>query len=186
MNDEIIFENRAEFRKWLIENHHISDGIWMVFGKAGKLKTIMPDEALEEALCFGWIDGQFNRIDEVKYLKRFTPRRKGSKWSEKNKNLVNILIENGKMTKYGLAAIEQAKKNGAWDTAKAEPITDEQINILISALTGAELALSNFMKMSVSVKRPYTALYLDAKKEETRIKRLEKIIGRLNENKKPM
>jgi uncharacterized protein YdeI (YjbR/CyaY-like superfamily) len=186
MNDEIIFENRAEFRKWLIENHNISDGIWMVFGKVGKLKTIMPDEALEEALCFGWIDGQFNSIDEGKYLKRFTPRRKGSKWSEKNKNLANILIENGKMTKYGIAAIEQAKKSGTWDTAKAELITTEQIDILISALSGAELALSNFLKMPVSVKRTYTALYLDAKKEETRIKRLEKIIGRLNENKKPM
>lgn len=55
MNDEIIFTNRAEFRKWLLENHNISDGLWMVFGKAGKLKNIMPDEALEEALCFGWI-----------------------------------------------------------------------------------------------------------------------------------
>jgi uncharacterized protein YdeI (YjbR/CyaY-like superfamily) len=82
--------------------------------------------------------------------------------------------------------LNKQKKSGTWDTAKAEPITDEQIDILISALSGAELALSNLMKMPISVKRTYTALYLDAKKEETRIKRLEKIIGRLNENKKPM
>ncbi len=90
------------------------------------------------------------------------------------------------MTEYGMAAVEQAKKSGNWDTPKAEPINDEQIGILISALSGAELALSNFMKMPISVKKTYTALYLDAKKEDIRIKRLEKIIERLNENKKPM
>lgn len=186
MNDEVMFESRDEFRKWLLKNHNVSSGIWMVFGKAGKLKTIKPDEALEEALCFGWIDGQFNSIDEGKYLKKFTPRRKGSKWSEKNKNLVKALIESSKMTEYGMAVVEQAKKSGNWDTPKAAPINDEQVDILISALSGEELALSNFMKMPISVKRTYTALYIDAKKEDTRIKRLEKIIGRLNENKKPM
>lgn len=186
MNEEIMFESRDDFRKWLIKNHNNSNGIWVVFGKAGKLKTIKQDEALEEALCFGWIDGQFNSIDEEKYLKRFTPRRKDSKWSEKNKNLVNVLIDTGRMTEYGMAVIEQAKKNGNWDTPKVEPITDEQIAVLLSALSGAELALANFMKMPISVKRTYTALYLDAKKEATRKKRLDKIIERLNENKKPM
>lgn len=186
MDEQILFTDREEFRKWLLENHNVSKGIWLVFSKTNKLKTIRADEALEEALCFGWIDGQFNSIDNEKYLKKFTPRRKGSKWSDKNKSIANRLIENGKMTEYGIMAVEQAKKSGTWDIAKEEPISDSQIEILTDALKGAEPALSNFMKMPLSVRRTYTTAYLDAKKEETRIKRLEKIIERLNENKKPM
>jgi len=186
MDEQILFPDGESFRKWLMANHNVSKGIWLVFGKAGKLKTLKSDEALEEALCFGWIDGQFNSIDDARYLKKFTPRRKGSKWSEKNRDTANRLIENGKMTEYGLMAIEQAKRDGIWDAPKQEPISEDQIEILIGALQGAELALSNFMKMPLSVRRTYTAMYLDAKKEETRIKRLEKIIERLNENKKPM
>ena len=186
MDEQILFPDREEFRKWLLANHNTSRGIWLVFGKAGKLKTLRADEALEEALCFGWIDGQFNSIDDTKYLKKFTPRRKGSKWSEKNKGIVSMLIENGKMTEYGTRAVEQAKRDGTWDMPKQAPISDSQIDILTTALQGAQPALSNFMRMPLSVRRTYTAMYLDAKGEETRIRRLEKIIERLNENKKPM
>lgn len=186
MENELLFKNREEFRNWLIENHDKSSGIWIIFGKTKKLITIKADEALEEALCFGWIDGQFSSIDQDKYLKKFTPRRKGSKWSEKNSKTVEMLISSGKMAEHGLKAIEEAKKTGNWDITKAEPISDEQVSILINALSGADLGLSNFQKMSNSVKKTYTALYLDAKKEETRVTRLQKIIERLNENKKPM
>ncbi len=186
MEEQILFTDREEFRKWLLENHNVSKGIWLVFSKASSLKTLKADEALEEALCFGWIDGQFNSIDNEKYLKKFTPRRKGSKWSEKNRNMASRLIENGRMTEYGIMAIEQAKRQGTWDMPRQAPITDRQIEVLTDALKGAEPAFSNFMKMPLSVRRTYTALYLGAKKEETRIKRLEKIIERLNENKKPM
>jgi len=186
MYEELIFKSRDEFREWLMRNHDVSQGIWMVFGKAGLLKTLKPDEALEEALCFGWIDGQIKSIDQTKYVKKFTPRRKGSKWFGKNKNLVKALTESGKMTASGMAEVERAKKSGHWNTLEGPSICEDQVGILISALSGAHLALSNFMKMPDSVKKTCTALYLDAKKEETRIKRLEKIIGRLNENKKPM
>lgn len=186
MKNEFMFNSRDEFRNWLIENHATSDGIWIVFGKGGNLKTIKAEEALEEALCFGWIDGQLNSINEEKYLKKFTPRRRGSNWSEKNKKLFDKLIDSGKMNDAGLKAGNEAKKDGRWDMPKPEPINEEQVEILINALCGSEPALSNFMEMSMSVKKTYAALYLDAKKEDTRIKRLEKIIGRLNENKKPM
>ena len=90
------------------------------------------------------------------------------------------------MAKFALIAVAAAEKNGRWDKPKPEPIKEEQIEILINALSGSEPALSNFLKMSMSVKRTYTALYLNAKKEVPRVKRLEKIIERLNENKKPM
>ncbi|WP_335582372.1 YdeI/OmpD-associated family protein [Candidatus Formimonas warabiya] len=186
MNDQIMFENRERFRKWLSENHNSNKGIWLLFSKTSKVKTIKPDEALEEALCFGWIDGQVKSINEDKYVKKFSPRRKESRWSEKNRNLANVLIETGKMTEHGLAAITEARRRGTWDIPRNEPINEKEIEILIKALSGTEKALFNFLNMPMSVKKTYTGFYLDAKKEETRIKRLEKIIERLNENKKPM
>lgn len=186
MEEQLVFANRLEFREWLVGNHINSKGIWLIFGKLGKLKTINPEEALEEALCFGWIDGQIRSIDEAKYIKKFTPRRKGSKWSEKNRDTVTKLIEEGLMTEKGFDAIEQAKREGTWDTPKPEPISDEQVSILIEALRGSEPAFSNFQNMSRSVRKTYTAHYLSAKSDTTRKRRLEQIIYRLNENKKPM
>ena len=186
MEEKMEFVDRDQFRNWLLENHNKSNGIWIIFDKTGKIKSVKPNEALEEALCFGWIDGLIKSINEEKYQKKFTPRRKGSKWSEKNKALTKDLTANGKMTEYGLIAIEQAKKDKTWDAKKSAPISDEQVNDLIKLLEGFEPARTNFLKMSPSVKKTYTALYLDAKKEETKIKRLNKIIERLNENKKPM
>ncbi len=186
MDEGLRFSNPDEFRQWLTEHHNDNQGVWLVFGKTPAVKTLKADEALEEALCFGWIDGQLKSIDENCYLKRFTPRRKGSLWSEKNRGLAAKLIEEGRIAEPGLAAIEQAKKAGTWDAPKASPISDEQIDMLTEALKGHEPALTNFQKMSLSVRRTYTAHYLDAKTETTRSRRLQQIVGRLNENKKPM
>lgn len=186
MNERMFFADRSEFRKWLQENYDIGKGIWVAFCKTRKMQLLKADEALQEALCFGWIDGQIVSIDEDLYQKRFAPRRKGSQWSDKNKGLIIEMIANGKMTEYGMLAIEQAKRDGTWDAPKGEPITDKQVDTLVGALEGAEIALTNFSKMSPSVQRTYAAFYLDAKKEDTRIKRLANIIERLNENKKPM
>ena len=186
MEEQVIFCDRDEFRKWLNANHNINKGIWLVFSKVNTLKTLKPDEALEEALCFGWIDGQIKSLDIEKYVKKFTPRRKDSRWSEYNRNLAARLIASGSMTEYGLAAIERARRSGTWDVPDEAPVSDAQIEILVNALQGADLALANFMKMPLSVRRTYTYAYLDAKKEETRVKRLQTIIERLNQNKKPM
>jgi len=186
MEEQLLFSDREEFRQWLFKNCNRSKGIWVIFGKAGKLKTVKQDEALEEALCFGWIDGLIKNINEEKYLKKFTPRRKGSKWSVRNREIVNKLIKSGKMTEYGKKAIEEAKGSGIWDIPKRERVPDSQIEILTKALDGVEPAQSNFLKMPLSVRRTYTGFYLDAKKEEIRINRLKKIIERLNANKRPM
>lgn len=186
MEEQLTFSNRMEFREWLTKNHASNKGIWLVFGKAGHVNTVKPEEALEEALCFGWIDGLLKSVDETRYIKKFTPRKKDSKWSEKNRNTAMQLVEKGQMTDAGLAAIEQAKRLNNWDVPKQEPLTEEQIAILAEALKGYEPAYSNFMKMSFSVRRTYTLLFLDAKSEATKKKRLEQIVGRLNENKKPM
>jgi uncharacterized protein YdeI (YjbR/CyaY-like superfamily) len=186
MEEQLLFSDREEFRQWLSTNHDTSPGIWLMLGKSGKLKTVKADEALEEALCFGWIDGLIKRIDDTRYLKKFSKRRKGSKWSVKNRKTAEQLVNKGKMAKPGLAAIEEAKKSGNWDLLERETATDDQVKILIEAINGTEPALSNFLNMPLSVRRTYTMFYLDARKEETRIRRLEKIIGRLNENKGPM
>ena len=91
MSDIMEFADREEFRKWLNEHCLSADGIWLLFGKAGGPKTIKAGEALEEALCFGWIDGQMQRIDDKTYKKYFSMRREKSKWSEKNKALTQKL-----------------------------------------------------------------------------------------------
>ena len=101
MSDALEFSDRAEFRSWLLENGQSSAGVWLLFGKAGGPKTIQAGEALEEALCFGWIDGQMQRIDDQSYRKYFSLRRENSKWSEKNKALAQKLEERGLMTEFG-------------------------------------------------------------------------------------
>jgi uncharacterized protein YdeI (YjbR/CyaY-like superfamily) len=186
MEEQVIFSDRDEFRKWLLKNHATNKGVWLVFSKVNKIKTLKPAEALDEALCFGWIDGQIKSLDVEKYLKKFTPRRKDSRWSEYNRNLAARLITSGRMTDFGLMAIERARRSGTWDIPDETPVSDTQIDILVNALQGADLALANFMQMPLSVRRTYTYAYLDAKKEETRVKRLQTIIERLNQNKKPM
>ena len=101
MSDIMEFANREAFRKWLSEHCQSNDGIWLLFGKSGGPKTIKAGEALEEALCFGWIDGQMQSIDDKTYKKYFSMRREKSKWSEKNKALTKSLEERGLMTDFG-------------------------------------------------------------------------------------
>ncbi|WP_347707930.1 YdeI/OmpD-associated family protein [Clostridium sp. C2-6-12] len=184
--EPILFETRRDFRNWLNNNCTTSGGVWLVFSKNPCIKTLKASEALEEALCFGWIDGQMQSIDETKYLKYFALRRKGSKWSEKNKSLAKVLEARGLMTNLGRDKIEEAKKNGMWDVPKPEPIKDEQVQMLVELLKDIEPAYTNFNSMSPSVRRNYTGLYFDAKSDDAKKRRLEKIINRLNSNLKPM
>ena len=186
MNDILQFSNREEFRKWLNE-HCLSDaGVWLLFGKAGGPKTIKAGEALEEALCFGWIDGQMQRIDEKTYKKYFSMRRENSRWSEKNKALAKNLEERGLMTDSGRKKIEEAKKNGQWNAPASMAVTEEQIACLAALLEEYEPAYTNFMAMSLSVKKTYTRAYFDAKTEAGREKRIAWMVDRLNKNLKPM
>ena len=186
MMSQSLFRDRSELRRWLLANHDTNPGIWMVFGKDASVVTVRADEALEEALCFGWIDGQIKSLDDSTYVKRFTPRRKGSQWSDRNRKIAAELIERGLMTEHGLAAIERAKVEGTWDVPGPPPITEDQIAVLVEGLHGVEPAFSNYFKMSPSVRRTYAAFYLDAKSADARARRLDRIIDRLNKNLKPM
>ena len=186
MSDIIEFADREEFRKWLSENCLSDDGIWLLFGKSGGPKTIKAEEALEEALCFGWIDGLMQSIDDKTYKKYFSMRRENSKWSEKNKALVGSLEERGLMTDFGRKKIEEAKKNGQWDAPKPAAITEEQIAQLSALLEGHEPVRTNWMAMPLSVKKTYTRAYFDAKTDAGREKRIAWIVDRLDKNLKPM
>ena len=180
------FPSRADFRNWLKDNCLSSGGVWLLFGKAGGPETIKASEALEEALCFGWIDGQMQSVDDKSYVKYFSMRRKNSKWSEKNRALVEILEKQRAMTDYGRTKIEEAKKNGQWDTPKSPASKEEQIAALSDLLRAHEPAYTNFLAMSPSVKRTYTKAFFDAKTDDGRSKRLVWMIERLNKNLKPM
>lgn len=186
MNDLMKFATREEFRKWLNEHCLSNEGIWLLFGKAGGPQTIKAGEALEEALCFGWIDGQMQSIDDKTYKKYFSLRREKSNWSEKNKALAKNLEERGLMTDFGRKKIEEAKKNGQWYTSKSVVITDEQIAQISALLEGYEPACTNFLAMPLSVKKTYTRAYFDAKTDSGRKKRIAWMVDRLNKNLKPM
>lgn len=186
MDEIMIFSGREDFRKWLYEHCLSSTGIWLLFGKAGGPKTIQANDALEEALCFGWIDGQMQKIDDKTYKKYFSLRRENSKWSEKNKALAVQLEKQGIMTDYGRKKITEAKKNGQWDAPKTPPVTEEQVDFLSALLKEYEPAFTNFLSMSPSVKKTYTRAYFDAKTDTGRQKRLLWMIERLNNNLKPM
>ena len=186
MSDVMEFADREEFRQWLSDHYLSNAGVWLLFGKAGGPKTIKASEALEEALCFGWIDGQMQSIDDKTYKIYFSLRRKNSKWSDKNKALVKSLEEQGLMTDWGRKKIEEAKENGQWDAPKSPTVTEEQIAFLSDLLKVYEPAYANFQAMPLSVKKTYTRAYFDAKTDAGREKRIAWMVDRLNRNLKPM
>ncbi len=186
MNDILKFSDRNAFRAWLDKHGAKHPGVWLLFGKKGGPVTLSANEALEEALCFGWIDGQMQTIDSTSYKKYFARRTATSNWSEKNKKLVQTLIERDLMALPGLAAIDHAKKRGEWHKEKRRGVDDEQFNAFINLVKQHETAYCNMLAMPLSVQKTYAGYYFEAKQEKTRQARLEKIVGRLNKNLKPM
>lgn len=187
MNAQLHFKTRDEFRSWLSDNCQSGDGVWLLFGKTRELVTLGASEALEEALCFGWIDGLMKKVDDNSYVKYFSARRKDSKWSAKNKSLAESLEMQGLMTDFGRAKIQEAKNNGRWEHAnKPSAVAEEQIETVAELLKENQQAYENFQKMSPSVKKTYTRAYFDAKTDNGREKRLEWMAARLEKNLKPM
>jgi len=186
VSEVLEFKNRSEFREWLKENCLSNNGVWILFSKSKEITTITAQDALEEALCFGWIDGQMQCVSDKVYKKYFSMRRANSKWSERNKQLTKDLEDRGLMTDFGRNKIEEAKQSGQWDAPKPLPVTDEQINLLTDILKDYEPARTNFAAMSLSVKKTYVKAYLDAKTDSGREKRIAWIVDRLNKNLKPM
>lgn len=188
---QIHFPKPVDFRKWLEENHGKSNGISLVFYKkhTGK-RTFSYPEALDEALCFGWIDSTLRRLDDEKYCQNFTPRTNISNWSEVNKLKILKLIEDGKMTPAGLNKIDVFVKTGKLDwkhenIRKGPEPLPEIPALLHKSLIENPVALDNFEKLATSHKRTYLNWIIAAKREETQLKRVNKALEMLLLNRKP-
>jgi uncharacterized protein YdeI (YjbR/CyaY-like superfamily) len=184
---QMSFENRQSFRVWLENNALSSEGLWLVLDKRKNAQSVTATEALEEALCFGWIDGQIKSIDDNTYRKYFKQRKENSNWSEKNKKLVVELESRGLMTDFGRAKVEAAKSNGYWDAVKKDEVTDDLLLAFTAMLKPFEPACSNFMEMPKSMRKAYVgSYYFGAKTEDGKEKRFAVIVERLNLNLNPM
>jgi len=179
-------KTKTEWRKWLQKNYDKVGEEWLIFYKKGTGKPSIDYEvAVEEALCFGWIDSLVKRIDEEKYARKFTPRKDKSVWSESNKKRVKKVIKEGRMTEFGMEKITAAKKSGAWNKKiEAPKISYEVPKDFISVLNKNKKAKNNFDKFSPSDKKRYYMWINIAKKNETRKKRIkESILFLLKEEK---
>lgn len=189
--ESIYFPNRKSFRVWLENNHDKNPGIWMIFYKKHtSVKCINYNEALEEALCFGWIDSLIKKVDDDQYLRKFTPRTNTKLWSDINKNLVVMLIENGSMTKAGLEKIDTYLKTGSvnWEMEKPKGIKEKKEFIIpdfvLIKFAENEPALTNFNKLTQSHKKNFVQWITSAKRETTINTRVEESIKMLIDNKR--
>ncbi len=173
--------DRVKWREWLTEHAGTESEVWLVYQKAGTgIPSISYSDSLEEALCFGWVDSLIQKIDEEKYARKFTPRKSGSKWSELNKHLVVKLVKEGRMTEAGLAKVEFSLDEAPSARPKRPdlPLPDW----LKAGLMTNPRAWENFCRLPASHRRNYILWISDAKKEETRQRRIQEAIGRLERN----
>lgn len=181
-----LFKDKKDWGVWLDKNHLTSPGLWLrIAKKTADVKSVSYAEALETALCYGWIDGQKKTYDENTWLQKFTPRGPRSIWSAINREKANKLVKNGLMKPAGLNAIERAKENGQWKSAY-----DSQSKIALPDDFHAELDKNTKAKAFYSTLNSanrYAILFRlqTAKKPETRAKRLRQFIEMLEKNEKP-
>lgn len=179
------FASSGEMEEWLEGNHAGSEGLWLKIAKKGSgIASVDYAEALELALCFGWIDSQKRGFDERCFLQRFTPRRPGGRWSRINREKAEALIAAGRMRPTGLAEVEAAKADGRWDVAYAGQRTAKVPADLQRELDRSKAAADFFAELD-SANR-YAILYRldDAKKPETRERRLRKFVAMLERGEK--
>ncbi|WP_244173721.1 YdeI/OmpD-associated family protein [Streptomyces recifensis] len=182
----VAFESAEAFEAWLGENHAVSPGIWLKLRKKGPgIVALDYAKALDVALCYGWIDGQKAKVDEQWWLQRFTPRTPRSKWSKVNREKVAALIAQGRMRPPGQAQVDRAKADGRWEAAYDGVRTATVPEDLMAALT-AEPAAAEFFE-TLDRQNRYAILYRvqDAKKPETRARRIEKYVAMLARGEKP-
>ena len=180
----LAFGSAADWHEWLAGNGATAAGVWLKTAKKGAPEpTISYAEALEEALCFGWIDGQKGPLDKHYWLQRFTPRKAGSKWSKINTDKAATLIETGRMQPAGLHEVERARADGRWDRAYAGQATSAVPEDLRQALD-ANPAAAEFFETISRVNR-YAILYRihSVKRAETRARKIEQYVQMLAEHK---
>jgi uncharacterized protein YdeI (YjbR/CyaY-like superfamily) len=180
------FSTPRAFETWLKRNHDRSDGIWLTIARKGSgVRSVTYAEAVEVALCYGWIDGQGKRFDDTRYVQKFTPRRARSRWSKINRDRAMALIEQGRMQPAGLREVERAKADGRWEAAYDSPSTIVVPDDLREALRRNKKADAAFA--ALDGRNRYAILFQvhDAKRPETRTRRIAKFVAMLSEGKKP-
>jgi uncharacterized protein YdeI (YjbR/CyaY-like superfamily) len=176
----IPFAATADFEAWLAEHHHEHSGLWIRFFKADSgYPSITYAEALDVALCFGWIDGPIRKADEVSWIHKFTPRGKRSVWSQKNKTHIERLTKAGRMQPAGLAAVAAAKADGRWDAAYASPANFVESPEFMAALKKSRQAAKFYATLSNTNKYAFYYRLHTVKKAETKAKKITEFIGML-------
>ncbi|MFH0816688.1 MAG: YdeI/OmpD-associated family protein [Methanobacteriota archaeon] len=172
--DELHFPTRAAFRAWLSKNHSKSKGFWMIFYKVGTGKPqVRYDDAVEEALCFGWIDSIIKGVDGEKFLRKFTPRSNPTNWSPSNVERARKMIAEGKMTKHGLAVFKPGKAGADRPLPSAEMTPETKRAFRDAGVIRA------FERLPPSHRRRYLTWLNDAKRPETRERRLREVVEAL-------
>lgn len=174
------FSSAAEWRSWLESNRGQTSGVWLRFYKVGSAqRTFVYAEALDEALCFGWIDGQVKSESTESYLQKFTPRRARSLWSKRNREHIARLTSAGRMTPSGLAEVEAAKVDGRWDDAYDPPSTTTVPDDFLAALSESPEAERFFATLDKANVYAITWRLQTAKRLETRVKRIQQFVAML-------
>jgi uncharacterized protein YdeI (YjbR/CyaY-like superfamily) len=177
--------NRHEWHQWLSENHNTSPGVWLIYYKKNNTqKSVEYEDAVQEALIFGWIDSKVNALDEERYMQVFTPRKQGSTWSKLNKNRIERLIEKKLMKPAGLKKVNAAKKDGSWtflDDIEDLIVPEDLKKTLNKNIT----AIENFNSFNDSHKKQILYWVASAKMRKTRKRRIKMIFEAALENKMP-
>ena len=183
--DVLAFATPKAFNSWLKKNHAKAGGIWLRFYKKHSgIKTITYGEALDEALCFGWIDSIVNKYDEKSYIQKFSPRRSRSVWSKRNREHVARLTKEGRMSAAGRRQVDAAKKDGRWDAAYDSPENMKVPDEFMRLLKKNKRAYDFYRTLNRANKYAVGYRLQTAKKEETRRKRMNAIIQMFSAGKK--
>jgi len=186
LENALFFTNKKHWRTWLENNHDKSAEIWLIhYKKSSKKKGLNQFDAVEEALCYGWIDSKLMKIDENRFILRYSPRKEKSVWSKINKQRAEKLILVGKMTEAGFEKINLAKKHGLWETAYTNMIKERLPSDLKNALLLDLTAWKNFQNFANSYRNTYIGWVKQARTDITRKKRIREVVNRSKENKKP-
>jgi len=180
------FASSAEFERWLAKHHRKAAVVWIKYAKKGSGEpSITMTEAVDVALCYGWIDGQSKSLGERYYLQRFTPRRAASIWSKINRGRVERLIQDGRMRPAGLAEVERAKADGRWDAAYDSPKTAAVPDDLLRALEGRPTAKAAFAKLTGMNRYSILHRLQTAKQPQTRARQIEGFVTMLEASEVP-
>jgi uncharacterized protein YdeI (YjbR/CyaY-like superfamily) len=181
----LIFRDQKEWASWLDEHHKVSPGVWLRIGKKGSgLQSLTYTDAVEIALCYGWIDGPKRAYDGVSWIQRFTPRGPNSVWSRINRNKAEELIRSGRMRPAGLDAIDRAQQNGRWETAYDSPSRSAVPRDFQAALNGNRKARSFFASLDRANRYAILWRIQTAKRPETRARKIQEFIRMLERREK--